>query len=120
MPFTIYVKMKKTGKQRKADLQTVTFELEARPQTVRELIVMLTKCSVRDFNERKNSGKLITHLTKDADPVKAVENAIQCFEDGIYRVFYGTEELTELHQSILWKDAETVFNFIRLTMLTGW
>lgn len=53
-----------------------------------------------------------------------MENALQCFEDDIYRVFVGDEELTELEQAIPWGQGgngeEPVFTFIRLTMLSGW
>lgn len=50
---------------------------------------------------------------------KAVENTLQCFEDGIFRVFAGENELTALKETIPWTD-DTVFTFIRLTMLSGW
>lgn len=36
MAFTIYAKMKRVGKQKKEDLLPVPFELEKRPDTVRE------------------------------------------------------------------------------------
>ena len=49
---------------------------------------------------------------------KACENSIQCFEDGIYRVFAGEDELTGLEERISWKE-NLVFTFIRLTMLAG-
>ena len=49
---------------------------------------------------------------------KAIENTLQCFEDGIYHVFAGEAELTALSDAILWKD-DIVFTFIRLTMLSG-
>ena len=48
-----------------------------------------------------------------------MENAIQCFEDGIYRIFAGERELAKLNEAIPWQE-ETVFTLIRLTMLAGW
>jgi len=139
MSFTIYVKMKKIGKQKDTDLQPVPFELEAKPQTVQELLVGLTKLGVQQYNERKDEGKILAYLTKEeiteqasrgkissglrggADAVedKAVENTLQCFEDGIYRVFAGEEELTALSDVIVWTEG-LIFTFVRLTMLTGW
>lgn len=139
MSFTIYVKMKKVGKQKKEDLRPVPFDLERRPETVRELLELLTRLGVQAYDARKDEGQLVKYLTReeidekatagkvafglrggsDADPEAAVENALQCFEDGIYRVFYGDEELEELEQEILWREGE-VFTFIRLTMLSGW
>lgn len=144
MSYTIYARMKKAGRQKKESLVPAPFELPKRPDTVRELLTALTELRVREYNGRKDQGQLLPYLTKDeildqasegkvsfgvrqgadADPQKAVDNAIQCFEDGIYRVFYGEEELTGLEDPIPWKQeeesGETVFTFIRLTMLSGW
>lgn len=143
MAYTIYARMKRAGKQKKEDLLPVPFELERKPDTVRELLTELVSLSVRQYNERKDEGQVLSYLTKeeisgqaavgkvsfglrggsDADPEKAVDNAVQCFEDGIYRVFAGEEELTGLEQVVPWgagEDGELVFTFIRLTMLSGW
>lgn len=139
MSFTIYVKMKKLGKQKSADLQPVPFILDRKPQTLRELLTDLTALGVRQYNERKDEGQILSCLTRqeiadqaqrgkislglrsgeDASEDKALENTIQCFEDGIYRVFAGEEELTELSARIPWTE-DIVFTFIRLTMLSGW
>lgn len=144
MAFTIYARMKRAGKQKKAELAPVPFELERRPETVRELLVLLVQQSVQEYNARKEEDQLLNYLTREqidgmtsagkvsfgihrGNPAKqdaAVENALQCFEDGIYRVFAGDEELTELGQVIPWgqdgNGEEPVFTFIRLTMLSGW
>ena len=139
MSYTIYARMKKLGRQKNAALEPVPFELDEKPQTVRELLVSLTKLGVKQYNERKDEGQILAYLTKeeiaaqavrgkvssglrggaDAEEDKAVENTIQCFEDGIYRVFAGEEELTALSDMIPWSD-NMVFTFIRLTMLSGW
>ena len=131
--------MKKLGKQNRVDIAPAMFELNEKLQTVRVLLVNLTRLGVRQYNERKDEGQLLAYLTKEeiaaqasrgkissglrggADAVedKAVENTLQCFEDGIYRVFAGEEELTALSDAIPWKD-DIVFTFIRLTMLSGW
>ena len=143
MAFTIYAKMKRVGKQKKEDLLPVPFELEKRPDTVQELVTALVRLSVSEYNERKDEGQVLASAGKvsfgvrggnDADPEKAVENALQCFEDGIYRIFAGEEELTGLEEPVPWvngaegkegnedkgDDKTPVFTFIRLTMLSGW
>lgn len=144
MGFTIYVRMKRAGKQKREDLVPVSFELEQRPDTVRELLVSLARLSARQYNERRDEGQILGYLTGEeiagrasagkvsfglhgggaAKPDEAVENVIQCFEDGIFRVFAGEEEFTELGQRIPWRDCsgsgDLVFTFIRLTMLSGW
>ena len=139
MAFTIQVRMKKLGKQKSQDLQPVPFELAQKPETVRELLTSLTALGVRDYNERKDAGQVLRFLTheeiadqaargkispglrggEDAVEEKAVENTLQCFEDGIFRVFAGENELTALEETIPWTD-DMVFTFIRLTMLSGW
>lgn len=139
MAVTIYVRMKKLGKQKNAALRTVPFELDQKPGTLRELLISLTALGVRQYNARKDEGQLLAYLTKeeiadqaargkislglqngqDATEETAVENTLQCFEDGIFRVFAGEEELTSLEQTIPWTD-DLVFTFIRLTMLSGW
>ncbi|MCI8949325.1 MAG: hypothetical protein HFG49_04680 [Lachnospiraceae bacterium] len=138
MSYTIYVRMKKVGKQKKEELDPVSFELEKKPDTVKELITALVASGVRDYNERKAKGEIIQYLTReeiatqaeagkisfgdlrgnDADLKKAIENGIQCFEDGIYRIFAGQEEVTSLEQKFSWAE-DTVFTFIRLAMLSG-
>lgn len=139
MSYTINVRMKKLGRQKSADLEPVPFVLDEKPQTVRELLVSLTKLGVKQYNARKDEGQILAYLTReeiaeqaargkissglrggeDAEEDKAVENTIQCFEDGIYRVFAGEEELTALSETIPWTD-NMIFTFIRLTMLAGW
>ena len=138
MSFTIYAQMKKLGKQKKADIVPVPFVLEKKPESVQDLLDGLVRLGVRDYNARKDAGQILPYLTKEeiqdkasagkvsfnvhqgeeAEEEKAVANAVQCFEDGIYRVFAGEDELTELHQEIPWKDGEElIFTFIRLAML---
>lgn len=139
MSFTIYVRMKKLGKQKEADLQPVPYVLDKKPDSVRELLTALTILGVKQYNARKDEGKILAWLTKeeiaeqasrgkitsglrggaDASESQAVENTIQCFEDGIYRVFAGETELTSLSDAIPWTE-HTIFTFIRLTMLAGW
>lgn len=139
MSFTVNVKMKKMGKEKKNGTETVPFLLEEKPDTVRELISGLVRISVRDYNERKDQGQILSWLSmkeikeqaetgkvsfglrsgKDADEESAVENAVQCFEDGIYRIFKGEEELISLDQQLEWNQ-NPVITLVRLTMLSGW
>ncbi len=139
MSYTIYVRMKKIGKQKAAALQPVPYTLGQKPGSVRELLTALTILGVKQYNERKDEGKILAWLTKeeiteqasrgkitsglrggaDASESQAVENTIQCFEDGIYRVFANETELTSLTEAIPWTE-NIVFTFVRLTMLAGW
>ena len=136
--YTIWVQMRKLGKKNKDAIAPVAYELPERPETVRELITELTKQGVAAYNAREDKGQIVPHLTKEdiedragtgkvafslrggnaADPDAAVENALQCFEDGIFRVFADDEELETLDQAI--PEGTPVFTFVRLTMLAGW
>lgn len=139
MPFTVLVQMKKPGRLNRTDIAPVPYELDRKPQTVQELLASLTRLGVRQYNARKDAGQILAYLTQEeiaaqaargkissglrggADAVedKAVENTLQCFEDGIYRVFAGAQEMTALSDEIPWTE-DIVFTFIRLTMLAGW
>ncbi len=137
--YQINVRMRRLGKKNQAAVEPVAFLLDYQPETVKDLIVALVCLGVREFNERKDVGQIVPWLTKseienrassgkvsfglregrDAEEKQAAENALQCFEDGIYRIFAGTEELTDLNQPIIWDDS-LEFTFVRLTMLSGW
>ena len=53
-----------------------------------------------------------------ADLVKAQQSAIQAFEDGLFVVFAGDEQLTAL-KNIISLTPDTVVTFIRLSFLAG-
>ena len=138
MSYTIQVRMKKLGKQRANSLAPVPFVLESRPQTTRDLITALTALGVKDYNARKDEGQLLPYLTReeiagqaergkiafglrngeDADESAAIQNAIQCFEDGIYRIFLDEQPLEQLDTPITINE-QSIFTFVRLTMLAG-
>lgn len=137
--YIIRVRMRKLGKKNRGAVEPVEFTLGEKPGTVKELITGLVKLGVKEYNERKDMGQILPYLTKeeivqkasagkvsfgvrggeDADEDQAVENALQCFEDGIFRVFADDEELERLEQEIPWREG-TVLTFVRLAMLSGW
>ncbi|WP_223587632.1 hypothetical protein [Neobacillus bataviensis] len=112
-----------------------------KPNTLRELITQVVTQNVEPFNKKAINPEtpLINFLSnseieqqaqtgkvgfqtlyndKQADLTKAIETAIQAFEDGFYRVFINDEEAEKLDTPLeVTEDAEVVF--IRLTMLTG-
>lgn len=134
----IYVNVKKAGKK-KNSITKIPYEFETPPQNVREFIGQIVSQCVRDYNRRMESTELLKNLSsgdmeeqaasgkisfgvnygeRQAVEEEAVKNAIQCFEDGIYRIFYGTEELTKTDESLQVAE-ESEFTFVRLTMLAG-
>lgn len=62
------------------------------------------------FNEKHNKNK--------QDLNKAIENALQCFEDGIFRVFINEEEKENLNDELNLTDGDKLV-FIKFTMLAG-
>ena len=133
----IKVNLKSIAK-RKHSVKPVNYEINGRPSTVRELILAVVDASVRAYNERIDSQELLSCLTKEetdeqaqagkisfgvnygvarAVIVQAQENAVQCFEDGIYRIFIDNKPLRELDEAVAVTE-ESVFTFVRLTFLS--
>ena len=135
----IYVNLRQLGKKR-SPVHAAPFELPGRPATVRELITAVAQACAAAYNERvrrgetgvrpmteetladmETVGKLafgVNYGGKEADEAAAVANALQGFEDGLYRVFHGQQELTSLDGTIALSERDEL-TFIRLTMLTG-
>ena len=61
-------------------------------------------------------GAIYNHQKPDLDA--AVENALLAFQDGIYTVFYGDDELSALDMKIDLQENKPL-TFIRLTFLAG-
>lgn len=134
----VLVNVKRLGKRKNAIVQ-VPYELEHSPVTVRELIEEMVCVCVRDYNERMENRELLKQLSleeieeqaaggkvgfgvnygeKPAEEKKAVENALQCFEDGIYRIFCGERQLLELDERLALEEGSEL-TFVRLAMLAG-
>ena len=82
---------------------------------------MLGYLSEKDIDDQAATGKIAFGRllnNKQADSVKAAENALECFRDGLVRVFLNDEELTSEDQQITLSEGD-VFTFIRLTFLSG-
>lgn len=88
----------------------------------REKLPGVLACLTREEIEEKAQGGRIgfgvNHGEKKADKESAKANAIQCFEDGIYRIFMDGQPLEELDHPVVVTE-ENVFTFVRLTMLAG-
>lgn len=135
---TVKINVKQLGSKR-AKISEMPFTLDDPPQTVGELITESVHICVSEYNERLKNGSSTQPLSDDkisemseagkiafginyggkyADETAAVENALQSYEDGLYRIFAGEDELGALDDSISLSENDTL-TFIRLTMLTG-
>lgn len=59
----------------------------------------------------------INYGGRKAEEGKAVATAIQAYKDGLFRIFLGEEELTDLSQRITLFEGDSL-TFIKLTMLS--
>ena len=133
----VYIRVKAAGKRRDVlDKQPMT--LPDNLGTARELITHIVRENVRAYNERPVDAPLLSYLTQEEyetgehlgkisfndrknernqDLDKAVANALQCFEDGIYRLLINEAEVRDLGEITL-NNGDTL-TFIRLVMLAG-
>ena len=134
----IKVNLKSIGKRRQ-EVKPEVYQIKGQPASVRELILAVTESGVRAFRKKAQSVQLLQCLTKEeidvqaqsgkvsfgsiygeteAELEKAQENAVQCFEDGIYRIFMDGMPLASLDEAVcITEDSE--FTFVRMTMLSG-
>jgi len=134
----LYVSIKQAGK-RKAYITKKELVLNNVPSNLRELITEIVRINVTAYNNKTPEPLLIQYLAPDqienqaqtgkvgfgdrrndkqADVNQAIQTAILAFEDGIYRVFSGENEVSSLNDPLVLKEGD-LLTFIRLTMLAG-
>ena len=134
----IFVNVKQIGK-RKNKIDKKKYEISEKITTVKELLTEFVTINVNEFNNGFTENDIVPYLTdkkindlSDAGKIsfgvdyneqkqdleKAIENALQSYEDGIYRVFVNDEEMGEIDCEINLKGNDEL-TFVRLTMLAG-
>ena len=134
----ICVRVKAIGKKKDV-LPPTLYEIADGISTLRQLLTEIVRTEVEKYNAKETGAQIIPFLTKEelegqaeagkvsfgtvysdkkANLKKAQDNAVQCWKDGLVRVFVGDDELTELDAPIQIPE-NAVFTFIRLTFLTG-
>lgn len=136
----VKINLKQVAKRRNG-VSSISYEISNGISTVLELITDIVKREVESFNSHvseENKGTIKSYLTneeienlatsgkinhainseKTQDEDKAIVNAIQCFEDGIYRIFVGEKELQSLDDRIDLMENDEL-TIVRLTMLSG-
>lgn len=133
------INLKQIGERRQR-IKPVDWEYNPVPTTLRELVIQTVTISVGYYNECVRKGenntnpiseKQITAMAeigkiafginyggREQDLDKAINNALQSFDDGIYRVFLNDNELERLDEEINLCENDSL-TFVRLTMLTG-
>lgn len=123
----VRVTIKQLGKKR-SKLSEMPFFLSSRPEDVKGLITQVVHTCVTDYNNRVKNGEHVKPLSneaidemqeigkiafginyggKQADEQTAVMTALQAYEDGLVRIFLGSEELNGLTEKINLKEALT-------------
>jgi len=134
---TIFVKIKAFAKH-KPLVDSVPFVVDDEVLTSCDLVKSIVRQTVNAFNKKKADKPLFVYLMDDKiidgtkagkvsfgarknenmqDENMAVENALLCYYDGIFRLFINDEEV-DYNKQIQLKEGDEV-SFIRLTMLAG-
>ena len=134
----IFVNVKQIGK-RKNKIDKKKYEISEKITTVKELLTEFVTINVNEFNNGFTENDIVPYLTDEKindlsdagkisfgvdyngqkqDLEKAVENELQSYEDGIYRIFVNDAEVGEIDCEINLKENDEL-TFVRLTMLAG-
>lgn len=134
----IYVSIKSAGKK-KAFLDKKVYTVSDNILTLKDLITDIVKIEVSSYNSKDDGERLVNFLTesqieeqktvgkigfarvysdKKVDEEEAIINALECFQDGLFKVFKNDDELCSLDEEINLKEND-VLTFIRLAFLAG-
>ena len=134
----VYVNIKQIGK-RKNKIDRKEYEIKGKIGIVKDLLIEFVTINVNEFNNGFTENDIVPYLTdkkindlSDAGKIsfgvdyneqkqdleKAIENALQSYEDGIYRIFVNDEEVGEIHSEVNLNENDEL-TFVRLTMLAG-
>ena len=135
----------KGASRKKAAIAQMTCEYPDREMTAGEFLAETVRQNVREYNARKDAVEILRLFAQDseqieahleagaasgkvsygdptdmrkADEDKAVENALQCFDDGLVAVFADGVRYTDRNEKMALKDQSEV-TFIKLTFLAG-
>lgn len=134
----LYLQVKQIARRR-AVVVPQEWHLPSTPRNVAELIALAVAREVDAHNERAQQQEIVRYLTSEevadqattgrvsfglnyngqlAQHAAAIDNALQSYADGIYRLFINDEEAGALDAPLSLHEGDTL-TFIRLTMLAG-
>lgn len=142
----ILFEQKKPGRK-SAGIKPIAIELDSCPTTVGELIALTVRSLVSAFNRRAakatadmdadndtatrlsdeeisnlaETGRVafgIVYNEREEDPEKAVANALQSYDDGLFRIFINGIDAGEAANPVRLNESDLV-TVVRLTMLSG-
>lgn len=129
---------RKTIRKSRRGLEPLRYEIEGRPQSLRELLLAMVKEEVRRYNDAQASDGLLRWLSQgeledlagegkvsfggtDAGPAdleKAEQVMLAAFEDGLFRVLVDGEEVADPEAPLALTESSVV-TIIRLSFLAG-
>ena len=134
----VFVQIKSFHRNKPA-LTCIAYSLPDSINTLRQLLVFFAESDAKIYNQKSPDALIFPPLTQQqiddaaatgkvdfgrtyteekVAPAIAAANAIQCWKDGLIRVFQNDFQLSELDQPISISEND-VFTFIRLTLLSG-
>lgn len=141
----IFFEQKKPGRT-KQTIEPVAVEIDGCPASVGALIEVTVRSCVAAFNKKAASsledpdigdagevldeqgisnlvetGRVafgIVYGNRQADADKAVANALQCYEDGMFRMFLNGVPLGDIHSPVEVREGACL-SVVRLTLLAG-
>ncbi len=129
----------KNAAKRRCTVQSVIYNYEVPLHTVRDLLTETVKLNILEYKKRQDSSELMKVLSKGEiedksttgkigfgriygerkpDVQKAIETALECFEDGLVVVFVDGEQVGGLNEELTITEGSEV-TFVRMTMLSG-
>ena len=138
--FSIQITVKAAGKRR-AIMEQLSYTLPVKPLSLKDLISALVTLEVQRYNDASNTENILPFLTDEAyqngldvgkvhfnTPIStekrsfqalapAIDNALQAFEDGLFKVFINDTEITDSSPFEIQENATVTL--IRLTFLAG-
>jgi len=134
----VFIRVKAVGR-RKPIFELIEVTLPAQVSCLEEAIREIVAQQVSQYNARNIDQTIFPYLSQEqledqalagrvsfgaayderkADKAKAITDALQAFEDGIYKVLIDDKVIDRLDERLELKDG-AVFTFIRLTLLSG-
>ncbi len=134
----VKINIKGIAKRQKAIVQ-INYQYSKANLTVQEFLTETVRQNVQDYNERKDNAEILKLFSKEyldeqamegkvagielrderkADLNVAIENALQCFADGMVALFIDGKQFEQLTDQIeLQPNSEATF--VKLTFLAG-
>lgn len=122
-------------------MEQLSYTLPVKPLSLKDLISALVTLEVQRYNDASNTENILPFLTDEAyqdgldagkvhfnTPIStekrsiqalapAIDNALQAFEDGLFKVFINDTEITDSSPFEIHENATVTL--IRLTFLAG-